>query len=123
MTLRKICVLAAVLLLSSLCVAETNVKPENATAAIVHAFQTHSIVMFGEAHANRQEYEWLQSAVATPAFADQIDDIVVEFGNSLYQKSVDRYVSGEDVPLEQVQKAWRNTVGSFGPPSPVYGWL
>lgn len=98
-------------------------KLENATAAVVHAFETHDIVMFGEAHGNKQEYEWLRSLVAAPEFADRVDDIVVEFGNSLYQKSVDRYVSGEDVPLEQVQKAWRNMVGAFGPPSPVYGSL
>lgn len=76
--------------------------------------------MFGEIHGNKQEYEWLRSLVATPEFANRVDDIVVEFGNSLYQKSVDRYVSGEDVPLEQVQKAWRNLVGAIGPPSPVY---
>ena len=43
----------------------------------------------------------------------------MEFGNSLYQKSVDEYVSGKDVPLEKVEKAWLNTVGALGPPSPV----
>lgn len=123
MTLTKSCVLASVLLLCSACSTQDNVKPESATAAVVRAYRTHDIVMFGEAHANRQEYEWLQSLVSTPAFADQVEDIVVEFGNSLYQKSVDGYVSGQDVPLEQVQKAWRNTVGSFGPPSPVYAWV
>lgn len=47
----------------------------------------------------------------------------MEFGNSLYQKSVDRYIAGEDVPIEHVQKAWRNTVGAVGAPSPVSGWL
>lgn len=47
----------------------------------------------------------------------------MEIGNSLYQKSVDRYVSGENVPFTQVEKAWRNTVGSVGAPSPVYGLL
>lgn len=100
--------------------AQSHPKPENATAAVVRAFETHDIVMFGEIHGNKQEYEWLRSLVATPEFADRVDDIVVEFGNSLYQKSVDRYVSGEDVPLEQVRKAWRNLVGAIGPPSPVY---
>jgi len=43
----------------------------------------------------------------------------VEYGNSLYQKSVDRYIAGEDVPMQEVQKAWRNTM-SLGPVSPVY---
>ena len=94
-------------------------KPENANAAVVNAFETHNIVLLGEIHGNKQEYAWLRSLVATPEFADRVDDIVMEMGNSLYQKSVDRYVSGEDVPLEQVQKAWLNTVGVVGPPSPV----
>jgi hypothetical protein len=96
-------------------------KPEGATEAVVRAFETHDVVMFGEFHGNKQEYEWLRALVATPAFAERVNDIVLEYGNSLYQKSVDRYVAGEDVPLEQVQKAWRNLVGAIGPPSPVYG--
>jgi hypothetical protein len=95
-------------------------KPQNATRAIIDAFGTHNIVMFGETHGNEQEYEWLCSLVSTPEFGDRVDDIVMEFGNSLYQKSVDRYIAGEDVPLAQVEKAWRNMIGAVGPPSPVY---
>jgi len=112
-----------VVVLSSTCSAQDNPKLENATAAVVRAFERHDIVMLGEIHGNKQEYEWLRSLVATPEFADRVDDIAMEFGNSLYQKSVDSYVSGEDVPLEQVQKAWRNLVGAIGPPSPVYASL
>jgi hypothetical protein len=103
--------------------AQGSPKVENASTAVVRAFETHDIVMFGEIHGNKQEYEWLHSLVATPEFSDHVDDIVVEFGNSLYQESVDRYVSGEDVPLNQVQRAWRNLVGAIGPPSPVYASL
>ena len=64
--------------LSSVCNAQPNPKPENATSAVVHAFETHNIVMFGEIHGNKQEYEWLRSLVANPEFADRVDDIVVE---------------------------------------------
>jgi hypothetical protein len=123
----KIChipIFAAVwLVYTSICGARGNPKLEKATSAVVHAFETYDIVMFGEVHGNKQEYEWLRSLVATPEFADRVDDIVVEFGNSLYQKSVDRYVSGDQVPIEQVQRAWRNLVGAIGPPSPVYASL
>ena len=103
--------------------AQQNPQPEDATKAIVHAFKTYDIVMLGEFHGNKQLYEWLRQLVATPAFADRVDDIVMEFGNSLYQKSVDEYVSGKDVPFEKVERAWRNTVGGIGPPSPVLEWL
>lgn len=103
--------------------AQESPRPENATKAVVRAFQTHDIVMLGEFHGNKQLYEWLRQLVATPAFADRVDDIVMEFGNSLYQKSVDEYVSGKNVPIEKVERAWRNTVGGIGPPSPVSEWL
>ena len=96
---------------------------ENASSAMIRLFQTHDIVMFGEVHDSEQEYEWLCELVKTPGFADQVDDIVVEFGNPLYQKTVDRYVAGEDVPFDEVQKAWRNMVADAEPVSPVYGWL
>ena len=65
----------------------------------------------------------VRDLVGNPKFADTVDDIVMEFGNSRYQRAVDRYVSGENVPLEEVQGAWRDTVASVGPPSPVYASL
>ena len=94
--------------------AQPDPKPQDATAAVLRAFETHNIVIIGEIHGNKQEYEWLRSLVGTSEFAERVDDIVMEFGNALYQKSVDRYIAGENVPIEQVQKAWRNTVGAIG---------
>ena len=96
---------------------------ENATKAMIQAIGTHQVVMFGETHGNKQEYEWLCDLVKTPAFADRVDDIVIEFGNSLYQKSIDQYISGQNIPIEQAQKAWRNVIGAVGPVPPVYAWF
>jgi len=45
----------------------------------------------------------------------------MEFGNARYQELVDRYMAGGNVSFEQVQGAWRDTVGAIGPVSPVYG--
>jgi hypothetical protein len=42
--------------------------------------------MLGGIRGNKQEYEWLGSLVATPEFANRVADIVVEFGNWLYQR-------------------------------------
>ncbi|WP_035357380.1 hypothetical protein [Edaphobacter aggregans] len=110
-----------VLLMASIaCGAQTEPAPINATPAVLKAFRSHDIVMLGEIHGNNQEYQWLRSLVTSPEFADRVDDIVMEFGNSLYQQVVDRYVRGEEVPIEEVQGAWRDTVASVGPPSPVY---
>ncbi len=96
---------------------------QNASIAMIRLFNTHDTVMFGEVHDSEQEYQWLSKLVKTPGFSDHVDDIVVEFGNALYQQTVDRYVAGEDVPFDEVQKAWRNTVGDVLPVSPEYGWL
>jgi hypothetical protein len=71
--------------------ANSQIQPQDASRAIIQAFDTHSIVMFGEVHENKQEYEFLRALVASSQFADKVDDIVVEFGNSLHQKTVDRY--------------------------------
>lgn len=108
------------LAIASFGLAQTEPDLVPADKAISKAFQAHDLVMLGEPHGNKQEYDWLRSLVASPEFADQVDDIVVEFGNSLYQPFVDRYVRGEDIPLDEVQGAWRDTVASVGPPSPVY---
>jgi len=111
--------------LTALATAQTSheSKPLDATTAIIQALNDHDVVIVGEWHGDKQEHEWLRKLVSTPEFADRVDDIVMEMGNSLYQKSVDRYIAGENVPLEQVQKAWRNTAGAIGAPSPVYALL
>lgn len=70
MKLSHLIVFATLLVLGSLCLAQRDLKPENATAAVLHAFDTHDLVIFGEIHGNKQEYEWLCSLVRTPEFAD-----------------------------------------------------
>lgn len=96
--------------------------PQDPAASIVKLFDTYRIVMLGEdPHGCTQEWQLLEKLVATPDFSQRVNDIVMEFGNAHYQEIVDRYIAGENVPVEQVQGAWRDTVGSVGPASPVYG--
>lgn len=117
--MRFVCL--AILLPALLLTVDANhqTQPRDASRAIIQAFDTHAIVMFGEVHENKQEYEFLRALVTARRFVGTVDDIVVEFGNSLYQEIVDRYIGGGDVPIEEVQKAWRNTM-NLGPVSPVY---
>jgi hypothetical protein len=107
--------LLLVLFLSSAALAQDPVQ------GIITLFDTYRIVMLGEIHESKQEYDLLRKLVATPGFSDRVNDIVMEFGNARYQDVVDRYIAGENVPLAQVQKAWQDTVGALGPASPVYG--
>jgi hypothetical protein len=95
--------------------------PQDPVQGIVKLFETYRIVMLGEIHECRQQYDVLGKLIAAPGFAERVNDIVLEFGNAKYQGVVDRYIAGENVPLDQVQGAWRDTVGAFGPVSPVYG--
>jgi hypothetical protein len=96
--------------------------PQNPVEAIVKLFDTHRIVMLGEVqHGCRQQWELLQELVAAPGFSERVNDIVMEYGNARYQDVVDRYIAGENVPIGQVEGAWLDTVGAFGPVSPVYG--
>ena len=98
-----------------------NPAPQDPVQGIVKLFETYRIVMLGEIHECRQQYELLGKLIAAPGFAERVNDIVVEFGNAKYQELVDRYIAGGNVPFEQVQGAWRDTVGALGPVSPVYG--
>lgn len=88
---------------------------------IVKLFDTYRIVMLGEMHECRQQWDLLRRLVAAPGFAGRVNDIVMEFGNARFQDVVDRYIGGEDVPLARVERAWQDPVGALGPVSPVYG--
>jgi hypothetical protein len=83
-------------------------------AAIVKLFGQYRVVMLGEMHESIQEHALLNRLVAAPGFADQVNDIVVEACNSLYQDTVDRYIAGENVPAERLSASWENVVGVPG---------
>ena len=62
-----------------------------------------------EAHDQKDLDDFILSLIRTPAFADKVNDIEVECGNSLYQSILDRYIAGEDVAFTEARKVWRNT--------------
>ena len=41
-----------------------------------------------------------------------VDDIVIESGTGRYQDVVDRFVRGDDVPIEALRHAWEDTVST-----------
>jgi hypothetical protein len=83
--------------------------PQDATTAILRAFDRYDAIGLSAAHSNEKLDEFILSLIHHPAFAEKVNDIVVECGNSLYQPILDRYIAGEDVPLEEVRQAWRKT--------------
>lgn len=83
--------------------------PEPAVPAILAAFDKYEVVGMSEAHGLKDVDDFILSLIRNPAFAEKVNDIAVECGNSLYQPVLDRYIAGEDVPFTEVRKVWRNT--------------
>lgn len=82
--------------------------PRDASTAIFDAYKKYDIVAIGAGHANQNLDTFLLGLLADSRFPGDIRD-VVECGNSLYQKTLDRYIAGASVTQADIQKAWRNT--------------
>jgi len=80
--------------------------------AVLAAFERHRIVAVGETHGQQEHGDAQQMLLADPRLPRVVDDIVVEFGNALYQPAMDRFVAGGAVDNPELRLVWRNTVGS-----------
>lgn len=104
--------------------APRELKPVDAVQGIVAAFQQHRVVIIGEAHWLRQAGDFYVGLVRDPAFQESVQDIVVEFASRNNQPLLDRYVAGEDVPIDDVRHVWRDTTKVASWESPIYAeWL
>jgi hypothetical protein len=95
---------------------EKSLKPQapkvtSATDGIFTAFQTHPLVGIGDHHGMAQEEDFFASLIRDKRFATEVGNVVVEFGDAAQQGTIDRYLSGEKVPYEQLRKVWSDTVG------------
>jgi hypothetical protein len=86
-----------------------NPKPQDAAKAILAAFDKYEVVGMGAAHGNQDLDDFILNLIRNPELPGKINDIVVECGNSLYQPILDRYIAGDDVPLDEARQVWRNT--------------
>jgi hypothetical protein len=87
----------------------SNPKPEDATSAILTAFEKYEVVGMSAAHGNKDLDDFILDLIRNPAFPSKVNDMAVECGNSLYQPILDRYIAGEVVSLSEVRQVWRNT--------------
>jgi hypothetical protein len=121
MKVASLALLTTVGVLSQAAPAPRPAVPLDPIAAILEAFKTHEIVALGEPHGNEQAAKFRVALVRDPRFADVVDDIVVEAGNSWYQDTVDRFVNGQDVPGATLRQAWQNTtIANFLWERPIY---
>lgn len=75
------------------------------------AFQNHPLVALGDAHGLAQEQDFYAALLRDPRFARDVGNLVVEFGGAAQQKTIDRYVNGEDVPYAELRRVWTDVVG------------
>ena len=90
----------------------TGAEPGGAIDAMLEAFDTYRVVALGENHGHVELHDLILDLLERPEAPGIIDDVVVEWGNALYQPVVDRYLAGDDPPWDSVTMAWRNTVVS-----------
>jgi hypothetical protein len=80
--------------------------------AVLEAFNTHRLVGLGEIHGLQIHGDALTLLLADPRLPGVVDDIVVEFGNALYQHTIDRFIAGHPVADADLRQVWRSTVVS-----------
>lgn len=97
--------------------------PRDASTAIFDAYKKYDIVAIGAGHANQNLDTFLLGLLADPRFPGDIRDVVVECGNSLYQKTLDHYIAGASVAQADIQKVWRNTTQPMCAASSFYEQL
>jgi hypothetical protein len=81
--------------------------PTPAVPAILDAFRSHDVVALSDSDDSGSAFRL--SLIRDPQFASIVNDIVVEFGNALYQSVIDRFVGGGDVPDPVLRQVWQNT--------------
>jgi len=82
--------------------------PVEAVGAIVDALRSHSIVTIEEAHGDELMLAFTLALIRDPRFAAVANDLVVEEGNARDQDLMDRYVRGDDVPIQELRQVWEN---------------
>jgi len=89
---------------------------------LIAAFDQADIIALGETHQWRLDTDLRIAVIRHPDFAKKVRSIVVEFGSTTEQPTLDRYIRGENLPRAQLEQIWKTTTqGANGPwDSPVY---
>lgn len=90
-------------------------RPVAALQWLLGAVRANPLVGLGEMHGSASQHDLIRQLVSHPDFA--ADDLVIEFGNALYQDILDAYISGADISLGRLRQVWRNTTQS-----PINTW-
>jgi Haem-binding uptake, Tiki superfamily, ChaN len=96
----------------------------DAAQGIIAAFRQHPVVMIGEVHSIRRAGDFYIRLIREGKFQETVEDIVVEFASRNNQPLLDRYIAGEDLPVDELRRIWRDTTKVAYWESPIYAeWL
>ncbi len=76
---------------------------------LISAFDQADIVALGETHVWRVDTDLRIAVVRHPDFAKKVRSIVVEFGSTTEQSTLDRYIRGENISPAQLAQVWKTT--------------
>lgn len=96
------------------------VPPPPYIHALMLQFESSDIVALGDRPGTREDSDLRIQLVRHPDFPNTVRYIVVECANASHQDALDRYIGGEDVPQQQLQKVWRDVTTPGACDSPVY---
>ncbi len=87
---------------------------------LLSAFDHAEVIALEETRGNKADSELRLRLVRDPDFPFRVNSIIVEFGNSLHQEILDRYIDGQDVSPTQIEHVWRDTTQVGAWDAPVY---
>ena len=89
---------------------------------LISVFDQVDIVGLGETHQWRLDTDLRIALVRHPDFAKKVRSIVVEFGSTTEQATLDPYIRGENVSPAQLAQVWKTTTQAANGvwDSPVY---
>jgi len=76
---------------------------------LISVFDQADIVALGETHKWRMDTDLRIAVVRHPDFAKKVRSIVVEFGSTTEQSTLDRYIQGENISRAQLEQVWKTT--------------
>jgi hypothetical protein len=96
---------------------------DSIASTLISVFDQVDIVALGESHSHfTMDLDLWLSMVRNPAFRRKVRFIVVEFGSTTEQATLDRYIRGENISKAQLEQVWKTTTQASNGvwDSPIY---
>jgi hypothetical protein len=90
------------------------------TQTLITGFDQFDILALGEAHGKQLDSDLQIALVRHPDFVKKVRSIVIEFGSTTEQETLDRYIRGESISTAQLARVWKTTVSPQVWANPIY---